>query len=198
MYSLLLNAITLEHRSSNSLSVSLIQWFNKFTSLLKRNRNYKHQTSGNTFIYSFSDGFTECKERRKIQWHSLTLLGKIYIHKTSFSVFPSKTPPAISFFWPFEFPFWWNLRRPKQFSSIFNMHPDDRLFPLIASVLQTSVAVGGPNTCNLAAGQILAQHTLAMNYLEMASVPQIHLCFVLVFFSLSATRTKTQFPFPYT
>lgn len=58
-----------------------------------------------------------------------------------------------------------------------------RLFPLIASVLQTSVAVGGPNTCNLAAGQILAQHTLAMNYLEMASVPQIHLCFVLGFFS---------------
>lgn len=30
--------------------------------------------------------------------HSLTLLGKIYIHKTSFSVFPSKTPPAISVF----------------------------------------------------------------------------------------------------
>lgn len=68
---------------------------------------------------------------------------------------------------------------------LINMHPNDRLFPLIASVLQTSVAVGGPNTCNLAAGQILAQHTLAMNYLEMASVPQIHLCFVLglLFFS---------------
>lgn len=111
--------------------------------------------------------------------HSLTLLGKIYIHKISFSVFPSKTPPAISFFLPFEFLFWWNLRRPKQFSSIFNMQPNDRLFPLIASVLETSVAVGGPNTCNLAAGQILAQHTLAMNDLEMASVPQIHLCFVL-------------------
>lgn len=62
---------------------------------------------------------------------------------------------------------------------LINMHPNDRLFPLIASVLQTSVAVGGPNTCNLAAGQILAQHPLAINYLEMASVPQIHLCFVL-------------------
>lgn len=129
--------------------------------------------------------------------HSLTLLGKIYIHKTSFSVFPSKTPPAISVFWPFEFLFWWNLRRPKQFSSIFNMHPNDRFFPLIASVLQTSVAVGGPNTCNLAAGQILAQHTLAMNYLEMASVPQIHLCFVLglLFFS-QCNQNQDTIPIP--
>lgn len=67
-------------------------------------------------------------------------------------------------------------------AALINMHPDDCLFPQIASVLQTSVAVGGPNTCNLAAGQILAQHPLAMNYLEMASVPQIHLCFVLGFF----------------
>lgn len=133
--------------------------------------------------------------------HSLTLLGKIYIHKTSFSVFPSKTPPAISVFWPFEFLFWWNLRRPKQFSSISNMHPNDRLFPLIASVLQASVAVGGPNTCNLAAGQILAQHTLAMNYLEMASVKFPKFTCVLFWgccFFLSATKTKTQFPFLYT
>lgn len=109
--------------------------------------------------------------------HSLTLLGKIYIHKTSFQrhlhfIFLTVRVSIL-------------VELATTQAALINMHPDDCLFPQIASVLPTSVAVGGPNTCNLAAGQILAQHPLAMNYLEMASVPQIHLCFVLglLFFS---------------
>lgn len=137
-------------------------------------------------IYSFkqTNGMYKGKEKDSL---TLTNLAGKRLKGLSFKDI------SISFFWPSSFFFWWDLRWSKQFSS--TCTPQHPLYPtvfspLMATVLQHSVAVGGPNTCNLAAGQILTQHPLSRNYINRWLVfPN----FTFVF-SSSATRTKTQFP----